>query len=62
MVPIKMKFLDSHHLIIHGTIFDLWNDPDNADFSFKDTGFAGKGNSGDTAMENRFVNYYVLKF
>ncbi len=30
-----------------GTIYDLWNDPDNADFSFKDTGFAGKGNSGD---------------
>ena len=30
-----------------GTIYDLWNNPDNADFSFKDTGFAGKGNSGD---------------
>jgi hypothetical protein len=30
-----------------GTAYDLWVDPDNGDFNFKDTGFAGKGNSGD---------------
>ncbi|MBN1820343.1 MAG: DUF5123 domain-containing protein [Prolixibacteraceae bacterium] len=30
-----------------GTVEDLWVDPANADFNFKDTGFAGKGDSGD---------------
>lgn len=30
-----------------GTVNDLWTDPDNSIFNFKDTGFAGKSNSGD---------------
>jgi hypothetical protein len=30
-----------------GTATDLWVDPYNANFNFKDTGFAGKSNSGD---------------
>jgi hypothetical protein len=30
-----------------GTVEDLWTDPGNSVFDFKDTGFAGKSNSGD---------------
>ncbi len=30
-----------------GTVNDLWTDPAKSVFFFKDTGFAGKGNSGD---------------
>ena len=30
-----------------GTVTDLWTDPYNAVFDFEDTGFAGKGDSGD---------------
>ncbi|NQU85173.1 MAG: DUF5123 domain-containing protein [Mariniphaga sp.] len=30
-----------------GTVNDLWEDPENGNFNFKDTGFAGKGDSGD---------------
>lgn len=30
-----------------GTVYDLWTNPDNSIFEFKDTGFAGKGDAGD---------------
>jgi len=30
-----------------GTVNDLWTNPENSEFKIKDTGFAGKSNSGD---------------
>lgn len=35
------------NFLYNGTVNDLWADPNNGDFNFIDSGFAGKGDAGD---------------